>query len=56
MQLVRGEERDGDGAVLRGLPLQGRRQVQKLTSKYAADNKTLMVKVLQALRGTLGPQ
>lgn len=31
-------------------------QVQKLTASYAAQNKARMTKVLEALRGTLGPQ
>ncbi len=36
--------------------VQGEEQWQKVTAEFAAENKELMGKVLQALRGTLGPQ
>ena len=38
------------------LALQGGRQVQKLSASYAAQDKHRMMKVLEAFRGTVGPQ
>ncbi len=36
--------------------MQGEEQWQKVTAEYAANNKGLMSRFLQALRGTLGSQ
>jgi len=36
--------------------MRGGEEWEKVTASFAADNKRLMTKVMEALRGTLGPQ